>query len=76
MKKLLLNTILLATAFAVFAQSKNTASNEIVEEEIELPDVTTVVNGKTFTAGKDSVPDYTKILPENSAPVALWRLIA
>ena len=68
MKKLLLNTILLATAFTVFAQSKNTASNEIVEEEIELPDVTTVVNGKTFTAGKDSVPDYTKILPENSAP--------
>ena len=37
-------------------------------EEIELPDVTTVVNGKTFTAGKDSVPDYSEILPENDSP--------
>lgn len=68
MKKILLNTIFFAVAFALSAQSKNTAPNEIIEEEIELPDVTTVVNGKTFTAGKDSVPDYTKILPENSAP--------
>ena len=68
MKKILLNTIFFAAAFALSAQSKNTAPNEIIEEEIELPDVTTVVNGKTFTAGKDSVPDYTKILPENSAP--------
>ncbi|WP_296326119.1 hypothetical protein [uncultured Treponema sp.] len=59
-KKILLNMIILCAANFLFAQS--------VEEEIELPDVTTVVNGKTFTAGKDSVPDYTKILPENSSP--------
>ena len=64
MKRILLNIIFLSACTALFAQNKN----EIVEEEIELPDVTTVVNGKTFTAGKDSVPDYTKILPENSAP--------
>lgn len=64
MKKLLLNIIFLSACTAMFAQNKN----EVVEEEIELPDVTTVVNGKTFTAGKDSVPDYTKILPEDSAP--------
>ena len=65
MKKIFLNTVLLFAAFTAFSQ---TNQNEVVEEEIELPDVTTVVNGKTFTAGKDSVPDYTKILPENSAP--------
>lgn len=65
MKKIFLNTLLLFAAFTAFSQ---TNQGEIVEEEIELPDVTTVVNGKTFTAGKDSVPDYTKILPESSAP--------
>ena len=67
MKKFFINTILLAAAATVFAQAK-AENTEIIEEEIELPDVTTVVNGKTFTAGKDSVPDYTKILPETSAP--------
>lgn len=67
MKKIFINTILLAAAVTVFAQAK-AENTEIIEEEIELPDVTTVVNGKTFTAGKDSVPDYTKILPETSAP--------
>ena len=50
--------MIFATGFSIFAQS----------EEIALPDVTTVVNGETFTAGKDSVPDYSAILPENDAP--------
>ncbi|WP_294429368.1 hypothetical protein [uncultured Treponema sp.] len=67
MKKFLLKMILLSATVSIFAQNQ-AKQNEVVEEEIELPDVTTVVNGKTFTAGKDSVPDYTKILPESSAP--------
>ncbi|MBQ6780558.1 MAG: hypothetical protein IJP62_04925 [Treponema sp.] len=33
------------------------------EESIELPDVTTVVSGGAITAGKDSVPDYSPVLP-------------
>ncbi|WP_407426953.1 hypothetical protein [Treponema sp.] len=57
--------LLLFLSTGLFAQNNQ---NQTVEEEIELPDVTTVVNGKTFTAGKDSVPDYTQILPENSSP--------
>ncbi len=60
MKRIALLLLFLTFSFFLFAEE--------VEEEIELPDVTTVVNGKTFTAGKDSVPDYKKILPENSAP--------
>lgn len=61
--------VIFIAVFSIFAQSvPNQKKTGAVEEEIELPDVTTVVNGKTFTAGKDSVPDYTKILPENSAP--------
>lgn len=64
MKKLLFRILIFLTCAPFFAQN----NNEIVEEEIELPDVTTVINGKTFTAGKDSVPDYKKILPENDSP--------
>ena len=33
------------------------------EEVIELPDVTTAVSGDTLTAGKDSIPDYSSVLP-------------
>lgn len=66
MKKILLYTFFFVLSLQIFAQ---TASQNVeTEEEIELPDVTTVVNGKTFTIGKDSVPDYTKILPESNAP--------
>ena len=69
MKRVLLTIVCMGAGCALFAQNAQSQNqNEVVEEEIELPDVTTVVNGKTFTAGKDSVPDYTKILPENSAP--------
>ena len=67
MKRKFFTILLFSAGISVFAQNK-AAQNEVVEEEIELPDVTTVVNGKTFTAGKDSVPDYTQILPESSSP--------
>lgn len=68
MKKFFLSTIFLFLGITIFAQAAKKSEESEVEEEIELPDVTTVVNGKTFTVGKDSVPDYTKILPENSSP--------
>lgn len=63
-------TLLLSSAFFLSAQNSQNqkTQSEPIEEEIELPDVTTVVNGKTFTAGKDSVPDYSEILPENDSP--------
>lgn len=60
MKRITSLLFLLTSALSLFAQE--------IEEEIELPDVTTVVNGKTFTVGKDSVPDYKAILPESAAP--------
>lgn len=31
------------------------------ENEIELPDVTTVISGNELTAGKDAIPDYSEI---------------
>ena len=71
-QKILTELMLVALGATVCAQNAKAAAqqsqNEAIEEEIELPDVTTVVNGKTFTAGKDSVPDYTKILPETQSP--------
>ena len=46
-------------------------------EEIELPDVTTVISGGALTAGKDSVPDYKKILPDkNTLTVELPQMQA
>lgn len=68
MRKLLLSMIFIISGTLIFAQTAKKTQESEVEEEIELPDVTTVVNGKTFTVGKDSVPDYTKILPESSSP--------
>jgi len=68
MKRILGTTIFLFSALTAFAQSSASNGTEGQVEEIELPDVTTVVNGKAFTAGKDSVPDYTEILPESSSP--------
>ena len=68
MKRILGTTIFLFSALTAFAQSSASNGTEGQVEEIELPDVTTVVDGKTFTAGKDSVPDYSEILPENDSP--------
>ena len=67
MKKQISKAFLIVLGFSLYAQASGTSSSDKVEE-IELPDVTTVVDGKSFTAGKDSVPDYSAILPENSAP--------
>lgn len=63
MKRIVLISVFFTFSFYLFAQK---TSQEV--EEIELPDVTTVVSGDAFTAGKDSVPDYSEILPESSAP--------
>ncbi len=65
--------VLLISVFssAIFAQTREEKS----EENIELPDVTTIISGDTFTAGNDSVPDYRAIMPESDSPkVSLPRL--
>lgn len=52
-----------------FVYSQNSSKEEkqnLSENEIELPDVTTVISGEALTAGKDSVPDYKKILPDKN----------
>ena len=52
-----------------FVYSQNSSKEEkqnLPENEIELPDVTTVISGEALTAGKDSVPDYKKILPDKN----------
>ncbi len=45
------------------ASAKTSAQASSSEDEIELPEVTTVVSGDALTAGKESVPDYSKVLP-------------
>ena len=62
MKRSFFKIIFISFFFPFFAQ------NSEKTEEIFLPDVTTIVDGKTFSAGRDSVPDYSEILPENSSP--------
>lgn len=64
MKKFLLLFVLLFCGFFIFAQSQ--ADDQPAETEIELPDVTTVISGGALVAGKDSVPDYKKILPDKN----------
>ncbi len=61
-KVLLISTVLFSFCFIY---SQNADSQKNVEEEIELPDVTTIISGGSLTAGKDSVPDYRKILPDS-----------
>lgn len=62
MKKYLFVFTMLFLGFFVFAQ----ADGQNPETEIELPDVTTVISGGALVAGKDSVPDYKKILPDKN----------
>ncbi len=58
----------LLTAGSLFAQEDTSSSSE---ENIVLPEVTTTVSGDSLTAGKDSLPDFTKILPSHEDGVGL-----
>ncbi len=62
MKKIFFVPVLALMAAAVSAQTSDAAVNE---DELELPEVTTVITGGSMKAGKDSVPDYTKIIPDH-----------
>lgn len=58
--------IILYTAMAAFAlQAAVLVSQESLEENIQLPTVTTVVTGDSMTAGENAVPDFELILPAN-----------
>lgn len=43
--------------------AQQTESSSSGEDEITLPEVTTVISGDALTAGKEAVPDYSKVLP-------------
>lgn len=45
------------------AASQQTEASSSGEDEITLPEVTTVISGDALTAGKEAVPDYSKVLP-------------
>ncbi len=62
MKKTLLS--MAAILFVTFAYAESNVQKAETDEEIELPDLTTIISGGALTAGKDSVPDYKNILPE------------
>ena len=64
MKKIFLILTACFCGTFVFAQTEGEVQSS--ENEIELPDVTTVISGGALTAGKDSVPDYKKILPDKN----------
>lgn len=65
MKKTVLSYIALVCVFLSPLTAQNTDNNP--EEEIELPEVTTVISGGALTAGKDAVPDFSKVLPDRSS---------
>lgn len=67
MKKIILYTAL--TAFAL-STSVVAAQEAAAEENIQLPQVTTVVSGDSMTAGEDAVPDFELILPANDTEVS------
>jgi len=69
MKKLLMICLTCLLSMGLFAQQTEN------EDEIELPEVTTVISGSSMKAGKDSVPDYRKIIPdEKTAGIQLPEL--
>ncbi|MCQ2241102.1 hypothetical protein [Treponema sp.] len=55
MKKLLFVMFACCASFA-FSQSND-------EEKIQLPEMTTTVSGDTVVAGRDAVPDFSKVVP-------------
>lgn len=54
---------LLSAGFCLFAQETENISGD---EEIQLPDVSTVIYGGSIKAGKSAIPDYTEVLPQNA----------
>ncbi len=65
-KIFVLFTVFCSFNFIYSQNQTKTESKNLSENEIELPDVTTVISGEALTAGKDSVPDYKKILPDKN----------
>ena len=42
--------------FVAYAQNSE-------EEQIQLPEITTTISGDTVVAGKDAVPDFSRVVP-------------
>lgn len=63
MKKLVIFGIVLFS-FSVLTAQVQSAEQE--SEEIELPEVTTVISGESVKAGLDSLPDFNDVLEEPS----------
>ncbi|WP_407400389.1 hypothetical protein [Treponema sp.] len=50
--------------FVLFASMAGFAFSQSSEEEkIQLPEITTTVSGDTVVAGRDAVPDFSKVVP-------------
>lgn len=66
MKKLIIFGTMLFTCAVLFAQqttSAQSAQSQTPEsEEIELPEVTTVIKGESIKAGLDALPDFADVL--------------
>ena len=39
------------------------AFSQVEEEQIQLPEITTTISGDTVVAGKDAVPDFSRVVP-------------
>lgn len=61
MKKLILFGTMIFTCAVLFAQTETQAQNP-ESEEIELPEVTTVIKGESIKAGLDALPDFTDVI--------------
>lgn len=65
--------VFISTIFYLTAQDSSVNKNK-AEEKIQLPDVTTVVSGDSLTAGKNSIPDFSEIVPSSSEESILPKL--
>jgi hypothetical protein len=63
MKKRVYRIFVAVSAAAVIAFPAPAQKTGTKNDEITLPDATTVVTGDAVTAGKDAVPDYETVLP-------------
>ncbi len=68
------------TSIFIFAQTeeseKSSDSSSSSEEDLNLPDVTTVISGKVLQAGKNSVPDFTDILPDSDTSATVLPVLS